>query len=495
MGTGILTLEMCGIYISEQFDKDVIELVKNRGHDHFQYLKDIELNIFSSVLYIRDEIQQPICTDKYIFLYNGEIYNDCKSDTKFIKTIIDDNIWILEQEKIVDFHNALKKFLQVVYEKINKYENELSLVIILKNFVLFFKDDVGRKSLGLLKNQFGISSVKYEYEINSNLLYIYNRTEKNIISIEKINWFTQNFKNISKFTENYLKQSDARNSNLKNTKINLFDNDFVSKFKISTSKLCNENSLSDDLVLKLDKLMKDSIYKRLPDDNLIVFFSGGIDSILVALYIHLVSDIIRPIYLINTGFDNSTDRNNSKLAYHELSLKFRARKWIYIENNLSIEQIKIYKQKIYDLIYPKTGNMDFNIGTVLYFTAKKINKNGKVVFLGSGADELFCGYNKYRIENNSNKMIYDILTLSYHNITRDDRIISDNNLETRLPFLDREIINFALNLNKAELQNESENKVLLRKLLRFYDLDTLSKIPKKAMQYGTGIYKNEKYIF
>ncbi|EQB61999.1 putative asparagine synthetase [Vairimorpha apis BRL 01] len=294
--------------------------VWNLCRDYHGLIKYDDLTICSSVLYIRDEIKQPICTDKYIFLYNGEIYNESKSDT-----------------------------------------------------------------LGFLKKQFGISSVKYDYEINSNFLYIYNKIDKNIITFEKVNYFTERFACIGHFTNNYIKQ--------------LFN-----------------------------------------------FFSGGIDSIILAMYLHFVSDISRPIYLINTGFNNSQDRINGKLAYKELSLK--------INQNT--------KEKIYDLIYPKSNNMDFNIRTVLYFTAKTARSYSKVGFLGSGADELFCGYNKYKSEK------------------PDDRIKNNK---------------FCIKFKRDDLQNEIENKIILRKILRYYNLNNLSNIPKKAMQYGSGIFKLEKCIF
>lgn len=469
---------MCGIYVSEHFDEEIIQLVKKRGRDYHGLIKYDDLTICSSVLYIRDEIKQPICTDKYIFLYNGEIYNESKSDTFFIKSVIDENIDTIKKENIEN----IKFFLQIIYEKINKYENELSLVIILKNFILFFKDDVGRKSLGFLKKQFGISSVKYDYEINSNFLYIYNKIDKNIITFEKVNYFTERFACIGHFTNNYIKQLLSINN--KNIDIEILKNNF---YPIKTS---NKNS-----ILELDELLKLSVFKRIPNDELVIFFSGGIDSIILAMYLHFVSDISRPIYLINTGFNNSQDRINGKLAYKELSLKFKNRKWIFIENNLNIESIKNTKEKIYDLIYPKSNNMDFNIGTVLYFTAKTARSYSKVGFLGSGADELFCGYNKYKSEKPSKKMLFDIITISYHNLTRDDRVISNNNFESRLPFLDKKIINFALNLKRDDLQNEIENKIILRKILRYYNLNNLSNIPKKAMQYGSGIFKLEKCIF
>jgi len=135
--------------------------------------------------------------------------------------------------------------------------------------------------------------------------------------------------------------------------------------------------------------------------------------------------------------------------------------------------------------------MDFNIGFILHYTALEARKYSKVCFLGSGADELFGGYSKYKKENCRHRMLLDVVTLSYNNLSRDDRVISNNNLEARLPLLDSDVINYSFNFNDELIKD----KFVIRQLLINYGLIKISCAPKKAMQYGTGLNKYENKYF
>ncbi|KAK6089622.1 hypothetical protein P3W45_001388 [Vairimorpha bombi] len=522
---------MCGIYISEEYDEKIINMIKKRGLDFCNSIQINNLHLFSSVLSIRGFVSQPFATDSFTFLYNGEIYNNEQSDTIFIKTVLDRNIKeIFDDEFIKHLENYkkyyrgnscnsdgecyedrfivseyLQSFLKKVYADINEYQNEYALVIVYKFFVLFFKDDFGKKSLGLSENPFRLSSVRYDKELNNSYLYSYDLISKTVQSYYKMD---TKLKYLNKYT-------DLINLYLcNNMKIDwdgflrsFEDTFFTGKFEkpIENGMLEDINNLDYDIfdemseVSKFDTLMKISTKRRLNEDSMIVFFSGGIDSIIISLYLHLVSDISKPIFLLNTGFRDSFDRINGKKAFKELEKVFDTRIWKFIEIDLVKEDILEIKDEIEKLIYPKTSRMDFNIGVVLHYTSKKAREFGKVGYLGSGADEIFCGYSKYskdffKKDEYRMKMCLDIFTLSYHNLSRDDRIISNNNFEARMPFLDTDLVNYSFDLSKDLLVNDIENKIILRNVLKKYNLTNVSSFPKKAMQYGTGIKKIEKYI-
>ncbi|GFR20063.1 asparagine synthetase domain-containing protein CG17486 [Trichonephila clavata] len=563
---------MCGILLTEINEDDmgmITELIKNRGRDCFCVKQYKNFLLCSSVLSIRGCVSQPIENQNFILMYNGEVYNNVESDTLFIKEIIDDSLKKINipliSSKIQDLEKntkitiseynlsleQVKELVYLIYNRINEFENEMSIVVCIDDYILFFKDDIGRKSLGLGKNKFFISSVKYDIEIDSSFLYIYRISSREFFRFKKNSELLKIFESRSKHIENILKNHKddynflinhnkgeySRNdtcsfyknfinvqhsTNLKHEEEcspNSKDNDFKCSFALNKNPSIAFNFKGDDksvnIFLKnlgnetkqsishedlksisiLDFLLKKAVKKRLIDEDLIVFFSGGIDSVLITLYLHLTQNKERQIYLINTAFEGSFDRKNGKLAYLALKQKFSARKFVFIENNLCTEQIVKDKEIISNLISPKKGKMDFNLGVILFYSSKCASKFGKISYLGSGADELFCGYNKYK--NNGefrSAMFFDLYTISYHNISRDDRIISNNNIEARLPFLDTEIIKFTLDLADSAFIFDEENKILLRRLLRFYGLEAISHVPKKAMQYGTGIFKYEKEI-
>lgn len=79
-----------------------------------------------------------------------------------------------------------------------------------------------------------------------------------------------------------------------------------------------------------------------------------------------------------------------------------------------------------------------------------------------------------------------------NNLGRDDRVISDNSLELRSPFLDTNVVNFSLSLNEKYLcqrnftendgvnENEIVNKILLRERLKKHGFVQESRIIKKS---------------
>ena len=75
--------------------------------------------------------------------------------------------------------------------------------------------------------------------------------------------------------------------------------------------------------------------------------------------------------------------------------------------------------------------------------------NAKVVFSGLGADEVFCGYARYKtsferggIKEMEEEMGMDLDRLWHRNMGRDDRAISDNGKEARFPFLDAQLMRY-----------------------------------------------------
>lgn len=468
---------MCGIYLSKDYDEEILNLIHNRGKDSFQCIMYNNLYICSSVLAIRSIVKQPIKTQDFIFLYNGEIYNNKESDTLFISDMICET---LQECNVVLNTNGLccidnpSYFLQKFYKKINIFQNELALVIVFQNVVLFFKDDVGKKSLGLSKDKFQLSSVKYEIELDNLNLYSYDLQRSEMSSYKKQNFSIRYFIESHKYLKKYF---------LEDCKISEGLLEEFSQFPMNRSY--------SGTVDFLDQILKKAFKKRLVPNNLVVFFSGGVDSVLVALYLHLVSDLSQTIYLINTGFEDSHDRKAGLNAYLELKRLYIQRSWQFIRVNINLDDLKLNYINISNLIYPKKRSMDFNIGFILHYTALEARKYSKVCFLGSGADELFGGYSKYKKENCRHRMLLDVVTLSYNNLSRDDRVISNNNLEARLPLLDSDVINYSFNFNDELIKD----KFVIRQLLINYGLIKISCVPKKAMQYGTGLNKYENKYF
>ena len=142
--------------------------------------------------------------------------------------------------------------------------------------------------------------------------------------------------------------------------------------------------------------------------------------------------------------------------------------------------------------------MKVGVGLTTYFATRMIREDGlNVAISGQGADELFGGYNRYLKSYEEGTLDLEIredISNMYHvNLERDDACAMLNSVEIRLPFLDKKLVEYAINLpikNKVSGTGDVLRKNILRKLVFNEGLDKeIAYRPKKAAQYGTGIDK------
>ncbi|KAM0673418.1 hypothetical protein GVAV_003110 [Gurleya vavrai] len=444
------------------------------------------------MLNIRKDLQH-IKNPEFDLLYNGELYNNSESDTYYLNEILNDFVisnkicncnfkvfnlihnsdffeFFTEKEDIGKPNFNCFCIINDLFKKL-KSENEAAYIIRYKNNVYFFKDDIGRKSLG-----YTISLKDPTYNNKNDIPEIE-------ITVSSCNFTTEIYpKCIYKFDLN---------------------TNFLCR--ISKSELLIKNIKTIELEFKNFHI--DSIYnalkiateKRLHEYNNVVLFSGGVDSLLITILLHKAIPKNKPIYLINTMFEHkkiSKDRRTGYQSFFELQKNYPERKFIFIENNISIKDFKMHADHIKKLIFPKKLMMDFNIGACLFFGAKKASEYSKVLFNGCGADELFCGYSNHKdIENVQIRIKNDINNIWDRNLGRDDRVISDNNIEPRYIFLDTDVIKNVLELPREYLilndNGNFVNKVVLRKILEREGFTDGCKIKKTAMQFGSGVYAYE----
>lgn len=243
---------------------------------------------------------------------------------------------------------------------------------------------------------------------------------------------------------------------------------------------------------KLSKLLKLSVSKRVEGlGKLGVIFSGGVDSSILALLLQDISCNKKlDITLYAVGREGSKDLDAAKYAAEYLDLPLKTQ---IIDEDLIKQHICEVVGAIGDDNLMKVG-----VGLTTYFATKTAADDGqKVVFSGQGADELFGGYNRYLKsyeEGNLDLEIREDISNMYHvNLERDDACAMLNSVELRLPFLDKSLVEYAINLpakNKISGSGDVLRKNILRKFAFNEGLDTeIAYRPKKAAQYGTGIDK------
>jgi len=226
---------------------------------------------------------------------------------------------------------------------------------------------------------------------------------------------------------------------------------------------------------ELTSILKDAVGKRI-DGTSAIAFSGGLDS---SLIVKLAEE---PAPLFAVGLENSYDLSNAKRT---ASVLRRGVEQIVIEGR----DVEYVRKEVQEIIGTSDA-LQTEIAIPFYFIGKVLKERGFTnIVSGQGADELFAGYKRYEdsiaLESD---LVDDIVNIYENNLKRDLAVAKHFGIEMRLPFLDREVIQFALSLpNEYKLAN-NQRKVILREVGKSLGLSPLVyNQPKKAIQYGTGV--------
>lgn len=205
----------------------------------------------------------------------------------------------------------------------------------------------------------------------------------------------------------------------------------------------------NDARLLLKAYLKQSFQRNRTDLTSGVFLSGGIDSGILAKNMF-------PDYCF------SVDYLNEYSEIENIKLNSESKHYTIIAND------KLYKDSIYKCLNAlddlKAGSSYTN-----YALSEFASKFCTVLFSGAGGDEVFGGY-PHRIGKDIKEVIkrtnyeqsdYNNLTLDEYNwrflkgiLVVEDRMASYFTMETRYPFLDNDLVNFALSLPDEYLKDK-----------------------------------------
>jgi len=242
---------------------------------------------------------------------------------------------------------------------------------------------------------------------------------------------------------------------------------------------------------RLQDLLLESTRKMVSDlENVAVAFSGGLDSSLVAV---LAKKCGINVQLISVGLKNQLEVKFAETAAEALKLP------LHLQTYTVKDVEKILPRVLWLIEEPNL--IQASIAIPFYWTAENSSKLGcHVLLAGQGADELFGGYQRYLKEYEQSgveavqKAMYRDVAMSYEkNFQRDNQACSFHKVELRLPFVDRDVVQFSLSL-PPKLKIESAEDRLRKRVLRQVaqnlgmPLFIVNKT-KKAVQYATGVSK------
>ncbi len=462
---------MCGIfaYIYRlQNDDDMngyynLELLKSfnkinkRGPDNTS--SELSNNVFLGFhrLAINDITSagnQPMNYKDYSLICNGEIFNHKKIIDKYnFKTTSNSDC-----EVILHLYDYLfskeRSNNDIIHKLCNELDGEFSFVLYDKNI----------NSIFIARDPYGVRPLFIGKSVNNDYV------------------FSSELKGLHKLTESAEQFEPGTYMIIDNT---LFGNEFDIIHKPyhkmnNDHKMINEKynlyDETDEIILKgLNNVFREAVYKRMMSDKEICsLLSGGLDSSLVA---SIVSERLGPNKLktFAIGIKGSPDLKYAQMVADHIKSVHHSIELTEKEFLEAIEEVIIAIES-YD-----TTTVRASVGNYLVSKYIRNNTDCKVIFNGDYADEVCGGYKYFKktqdpieFHNECVRLVNDI---HYFDCLRSDRSISNNGLEARVPFADKDFVEFYLSINPTlRMSYDKIEKCMLRKA---FEKDNL--LPEKVI--------------
>lgn len=425
---------ICGFYglNDKNLLKRMSHIMNYRGPDDSGLFIDNNIGIANQRLSIIDlkKGHQPIHNeDGSIFItFNGEIYNfkELKSD--------------LEKRGHRFYSDSDTEVIVHAYEE---YGNKC--VSYFNGMFAFALWDSNKKKLLLARDRLGIKPLYY---ILYNEKLIFASEIKSILQYEEfkkeINYTALN----NFFTFRYVlgEKTILKGINrLLPGHILIYKNNQIKISKYWDLDFCPTNEKIDYYTNSLKHLVGDSVKKRLTSDvPLGVFLSGGIDSTSILSYANEFSD--KQVKTFNLSF---CDWPNNELKYAKCASEFFNTN--HKEVTVTPDIIKLLPKIVWHMDEPVADPT----AILNYVLAEKAKSSVKVILTGEGADEVFAGYEQYKIMN---------LTKNYSKIV--PKIVQKNLIQGLVNLLPKESFFIKLSNYLSTISNTPKSYV---ELLSIFD--------------------------
>ncbi len=213
---------------------------------------------------------------------------------------------------------------------------------------------------------------------------------------------------------------------------------------------------------------------RLRSDEGITALSGGVDSTLVAQ--------LAQRECVAVGLENSHDLRQARHAADALGLTCTA---VTITPGEIADALPFVIRAI-----PKKDPMNTGIALTQYFIARYAGEQGYWrIITGQGADELFGGYLRYLETTTLGEDLERDFAGLEQQAARDQSVAALHGTYLSMPYMDCRVVRAARVIPPDEKVQGGYRKIPLRKVAERHIPAEFAWYEKKAMQYGSGVWK------
>lgn len=223
--------------------------------------------------------------------------------------------------------------------------------------------------------------------------------------------------------------------------------------------------------------------KKRADGKFGILFSGGVDSTLIAF---IAKKLNCDFTCYTVGLANSEDIMWAERIAKEYSFR-------RVSRILSQQEFESVIKSAAKLIN-EPDVTKVSVGAVLYAAGKlALNGNIRSLFGGLGSEEIFAGYQRHAeaLQQNNYEALHrecwsGLRNMWQRDLARDFTISKSLGLELRTPFLDKEVIQYAMSIHPMYKIDKNDKKIILRDAAEFIGLKKeFAWRKKKAAQYGS----------
>ncbi|KOY65416.1 asparagine synthetase B family protein [Clostridium sporogenes] len=422
-----------GINVNNLKIINILEKTSHRGTDnyHIKSNGNVIMGINILPLYNGKSKNQPISNLESVFVCNAEIYN-CKEISKK---------YSIERYEYMTDSEILAQLMKLECFDYNELNGQFAFAYAKNNELILVRDYPG------------ISPLFYARKEES---FAFSSESKGLVAA--------GFEDIQVVKPG--------------TKVVIRQGKIEIKSWINFKKINILNPINE-LDEHMNNIIRSQIQHGTVRNKIGIMLSGGVDSALLAYYLSLYNKDVHAFII------EGQDSKYAKIVSKYLKINYTIIKAEEIYNQKS----NIYKPEQYNKQFYELNN---SLYVPSYIIAEHASNRGvNIMFAGDGLDEIFGGYSIYpKYPGNINIITKNIVDLMHaFSLERLDLALMSHTIETRVPFVNKSIIEFGLSLDEQYKIKDGHEKWIIHKIAEKYLPTEIAWREKCPMQVSTNSYQ------